>query len=524
MRADADPMNADGIVRHILVVGGGTAGWLTACHLAKALHCASNTAVSVTLVEAPDIPTIGVGEGTVPAIRHSLQYLGISETDLIRHCDASFKQSIRFNDWMSSVPGQPNYYHHVFDYPERQDIKLTPYWLMSERQRAYADTVGIQSQLCELGLAPKLITQPEYEGVSNYAYHLDAAKFAALLTRHGTEQLGVRHIKAKVQQVHTASDGAIAAVETDTTGRLTADLYVDCSGFQALLLGQTLGVEFISKNDVLFCDSAIAVQVPYADASAPIASSTLATAKAAGWIWDIGLPSRRGVGYVYSSKYCSKQQAEQQLRDYVGPEGEALSYRHIPMQVGYRQRFWQQNCVAIGLSQGFVEPLEATGLLVYDACARMLADTLPAHSSQFSQAARQFNQHVQQAWDKVIDFIKLHYCLSDRSDSAFWRDNRDPATIPASLQQKLQQWRHQVPSAYDFPGRFDIFHADNYLYVLYGMGFNTDISAMQPRLIQQQRAAQLLAENQHYLQQAKQALLPHRQLIERIKHYGLSSI
>mgnify|MGYP006202504545 CR=1 FL=1 len=144
--------------------------------------------------------------------------------------------------------------------------------------------------------------------------------------------------------------------------------------------------------------------------------------------------------------------------------------------------------------------------------------------SQFNRAANQFNQYVQQAWDKVIDFIKLHYCLSDRNDSAFWRDNRSDTSIPATLQQKLQQWQHQVPSAYDFPGRFDIFHADNYFYVLFGMGFNTDISAMRPRLMQQQRVAQLQTEQQQYLQQARQALLPHRQLIERIKQHGLSSI
>ncbi|MDP5142827.1 tryptophan 7-halogenase [Rheinheimera baltica] len=516
--------SADGAVKHILVVGGGTAGWLTACHLAKALNCKEHTAVQVTLVESPDIPTIGVGEGTVPAIRQSLQYLGISETDLIRHCDATFKQSIRFIDWMAPTAGKTHYYHHVFDYPERQDFKLTPYWLLSQRQQSYADTLGIQSRICDLGLAPKLITQPEYDGVTNYAYHLDAAKFAALLTRHGTNVLGVHHIKANVKQVETSADGAIAAIDTDTSGKLTADLYVDCSGFQALLIGQALGVKFIAKNDVLFCDSAIAVQVPYTDPSAPIASSTLATAQSAGWIWDIGLPTRRGVGYVYSSKYCSSAEAETALRAYIGKGADALSYRQIPMHVGYREHFWQKNCVAIGLSQGFVEPLEATGLLVYDACARMLADTLPAHSQQFGLAAARFNQHVRSAWGNVIDFIKLHYCLSDRQDSAFWRDNRDENTIPLSLQHKLAQWRCQVPSAYDFPGRFDIFHVDNYLYVLYGMHFDTDISMLRHRLVQHERASQLVASNQQYLKQALQVLLPHRQLIERIKQYGLSAI
>lgn len=517
-------LSEHGLVQHVLVVGGGTAGWLTACHLAKALQCSSNPAVSVTLVESPDIPTIGVGEGTVPAIRHSLQYLGISETELIRQCDASFKQSIRFQHWMKPAAGRPDFYHHVFDYPERQDIKLTPYWLASDRRQSYADFVGLQSQLCEMGLAPKLITQPGFDGVANYAYHLDAAKFAQLLTKHGTEQLGVKHIKAKVLQVSTAVDGSIAGVHTGAAGCLQADLYVDCSGFQALLLGEALQVGFTAKNDVLFCDSAIAVQVPYADDNTPLACSTLATAQDAGWVWDIALPSRRGVGYVYSSRYCDKEQAELTLGRYLGVPANTLSMRHIPMQVGYRQRFWQHNCVAIGLSQGFVEPLEATGLLVYDASARMLADILPAHKAQFAAAAEQFNLQVKQAWDKVIDFIKLHYCISDRDDSAFWRDNRSASSIPDSLQQKLQLWQHRTPTPYDFPGRFEVFHTDNYLYVLYGMGFDTDISALTPRLNQQQRVAQLLAAQQQYLSQAKQALLPHRQLIEQIKKYGLASV
>lgn len=520
----AEGASAAGAIRHILIVGGGTAGWLTACHLAKALGCDANQAYRVTVVESPDIPTIGVGEGTVPAIRQSLQQLGISETELIRHCDASFKQSIRFDNWRSAQSTASHYYHHVFDYPERQDIKLTPYWLNSGKQQSYADTVGIQSRLCDLGLAPKLITQPEYEGVANYAYHLDAAKFAALLTRHGVEKLGVKHVKAEVKQVLTTADGSISAVLTDTAGTLTADLYVDCSGFQSLLLGKALNIGFISKNDVLFCDSAIAVQVPYASDNAAIPSSTIATAQSAGWIWDIGLPSRRGVGYVYSSKYQSAEQAEQELRRYIGAQHAELSYRMIPMQVGYRQKFWQKNCVAIGLSQGFVEPLEATGLLVYDACARMLADILPSQQQQLEGAAAQFNQHVRYAWDKVIDFIKLHYCLSDRDDTAFWRDNRHQATIPQSLQQKLAHWQYQLPSQYDFPSRFEIFHLDNYLYVLYGMGFHTDVSAMQHRLQHVDKAAQFVAGNEQYLLQARQALLPHRQLIERIKQYGLATI
>ena len=165
-------------MKEVLVVGGGTAGWLSACHLAKKLGSAKG-GIKVTLIESPDIPTIGVGEGTVPAMRQSLQYLGISETDFIRECDATFKQSIKFVDWMQAQDaGAANYYHHVFDYPDVTEVDLTPYWLMNRSDNtAFADAVSIQGKICDRGLGPKLMTHPEFLGTTNYAYHLDAAKF-----------------------------------------------------------------------------------------------------------------------------------------------------------------------------------------------------------------------------------------------------------------------------------------------------------------------------------------------------------
>ena len=513
-------------IRKVIVVGGGTAGWLSACHLAKKLQSHSEQGVEVCLIESADIPTIGVGEGTVPAIRRSLEYLGISETDFVRECDATFKQSIKFVDWVSnpSVNNGSDYYHHVFDYPAIAPLDVTPYWLLDQQdKKPYVDAVSIQGRLCDLGLGPKNMTHPEYQGVANYAYHLDAAKFALLLARHATTRLGVKHILANVLEVKTGEDGSIASLVTDK-GNHSADIFIDCTGFSSLLIGQTLGIKFIDKKHQLFADTALAVQVPYESADTPIPCFTVATAKEAGWIWDIGLFARRGTGYVYSSAHTTHERAEQVLRDYLGASANALSVRRIPMQVGYREKFWHKNCVAIGLSQGFVEPLEATGLLVYDATARMLAEQFPGTMENMELTARKFNQRVQFAWDKVIDFVKLHYALSQRNDTDFWLDNRNREFIPDSLQERLDCWQHAVPTEYDFSSRMEIFNLENYLYVLYGMKFSTDINPIRYRYPEVRMAHHFMELQRSRLVQAESELIPHRELIKRIKQYGLQKI
>ncbi len=515
-------------IRNVLIVGGGTAGWLAACHLAKKLSSNSAQGIAVTLIESPKIPTIGVGEGTVPAMRQSLQYLGISETEFVRECDVTFKQSIKFVDWCKPLSANSQHsYHHLFDYPDLASLDITPYWLQGlAGDLPYADAVSVQSRLCDAGLGPKNMTHAEYSGITNYAYHLDAAKFALLLTRHATTKLGVKHIKDLVEQVLCDQDGNISGVVTAENGVLTADVYIDCTGFRALLIGDACQVPFISKSDVLFADSALAVQVPYADVNQAIPCFTVSTAQEAGWIWDIGLSTRRGTGYVYSSRHTSDERAEQVLTQYLrgtqvtGP----IEARKIEMQIGYREKFWHGNCIALGLSQGFVEPLEATGLLVYDATARMLAEQFPSHTALMPALAQRFNQRVRLAWDRVIDFIKLHYFISNRDDSQFWLDNRDVAGCPTSLLDNLAVWRQQLPSAYDFHSKLEIFNLENYLYVLYGMQFPTDLSGQQFRFPDSAKAKQMLAFYQHKAQQLQAQLLPHRELIARIKHYGLSKI
>lgn len=509
-------------IKKVVIVGGGTAGWLAANHLAKHLVNNSDNGVEVTLVESPNIPTIGVGEGTVPMMRQSLMELGISETEFITECDATFKQGIKFVDWLQNpTAGKPRYYHHAFDYPKIDEVNLTPYWLQKNDQQSFADALSIQSRLCDAGLAPKNITTPEYQGLTAYAYHLDAGKFAKILTRNAVEKLGVKHLKAEVNAVYLTRNGEIKSIVTEELGEIEGDFFVDCTGFKAVLIGQALEVDFVDKSDVLFADHAVTIQVPYEDQNSPIASHTISTALESGWIWDIGLTQRRGIGHVYSSKYISHDEAEAQLRAYVGDAAKGIDSRLIPMNIGYREKFWHKNCVALGLAQGFVEPLEATGLLVFDATAKMLAEQFPSNKGVMPAIAEQFNKNVKISWNNVIDFVKLHYCLSKRDDSQFWLDNRDPASIPDSLKEKLERWQYQLPSQYDFANRFEIFNLENYLYVLYGMQFKTDIAMLATRFQDKSKAQQAFQRIKEQTDIALTRLPKNRELINKIYEYGL---
>ncbi|HEY0802112.1 MAG TPA: tryptophan 7-halogenase, partial [Steroidobacteraceae bacterium] len=283
-RADSQP------IRNILIVGGGTAGWITAGVLASRFPQRGEEGVLVTLVESRGLPPIGVGEGTWPTIRATLQQIGVSETDFLRECDASFKQGTEFVDWVNG--NRTDTYYHPFTLPaEYAERNLAPYWLESPQSSSFADSLCFQTQLCEKARAPKQITTPEFAGLANYAYHLDAGKFAPFLQKHCLQKLGVRHVYDEIVQVHSDESGDISHLTMKSGEHFSADLFIDCSGFSSLLIGKHFGVPFLSKKDCLFIDRAWAVQVPYATDQAPIASATKSTALSCGWVWDIGLTS-----------------------------------------------------------------------------------------------------------------------------------------------------------------------------------------------------------------------------------------
>jgi hypothetical protein len=224
----------------------------------------------------------------------------------------------------------------------------------------------------------------------------------------------------------------------------------------------------------LFCDTALAIQVPYERPDAPIASCTVATAHESGWIWDIGLDGHRGIGNVYSSDHMDDARAERLLRNYVGRGGDRLEARKISFESGYREVSWKKNCIAIGLSSGFFEPLESTRVVFTEAATLSLANLFP-RGGELEIAAKQYNRIMRQRYERTLDFMKLHYCLSERRDSRFWLDNVDSASIPESLQELLRIWEHRPPGSTDIDPDIDVFEESSWQYVLYGMGYKTDL-------------------------------------------------
>ncbi|TCP34236.1 tryptophan halogenase family protein [Sphingomonas sp. BK235] len=515
----------DSAVRQVVVVGGGSAGWIAACRLAAQAQ-RSGSPVTVTLVESARIPTVGVGEGTWPTMRNTLAKIGITETDFVRGCDAAFKQGARFVGWADDSPDD-GYYHPLNPPAGATELDLAPHW------RAQADTPGaqdfagwvdFQAALCDAGLAPKAITMPEWVGQANYAYHLDAGKFATLLRDHAVERLGVRHVIGDVARVDQAPDGDITALVLADGDMVAGDLFVDCTGFAALLIGGVYGVPFRGCGDVLFADRAVALQVPYDSEDAPIACHTVATAQPAGWIWDIGLWTRRGVGHVYSSAHTSDDAAEAALRRYIGPAADALVARRITIEGGHRERFWQNNCVAVGLSAGFIEPLEASALMLIEASMDAIADRLPRTRGAMRVAARQFNHAFTHHWARIIEFLKLHYAITRRTDTDFWRDHAAPATWPDGLDERLALWRTHPPAPHDFAHAREVFSWPSYQYVLHGMGFATDYAAVAPAAPESALARRMIARTDRLRAEAVQRLPRHRDLLRAVREHGLQVV
>ncbi len=505
-------------LKHVVIVGGGSAGWITAGIVAAKHDCKNSQGIKVTLIESPDISPVGVGEGTWPTMRNTLKKMGISETDFMNQCDVSFKQGSKFVKWKTGEE-EDNYYH-PFMYPQGYyDVDLFKYWQQDEQGKSFA-AVCFQEQLCEKGLAPKLISSPEYAGIANYGYHLDAGKFAMFLRKHCIDNLGVHYISDHVEAVNCVdASNDIASLATAKNGDFQGDLFIDCTGSSALLIGKHYQVPFICKKDVLFIDTALAVQTPYDNEDDAIASHTLFTAQGAGWIWDIGLPSRRGVGHVYSSRHSSQEDAEQTLRSYlresIEERSEQLEFRKIDIPPGFREKFWVNNCVAVGMAAGFLEPLEASALVMIELAATTISEQLPANRATMDIVAKCYNERFSYNWARIVDFLKLHYIVSKRVDTAFWRDNKDPQTIPENLQNMMNLWKYRSPSEYDFNQKREIFSAASYQYVLYGMGFESTEHKVTDEA-EQQMAQRLFIENKKAAERNIKVLPSNRGLVSKV--------
>ncbi len=479
--------------RKVLIVGGGSSGWMAAAYLDSALNRDGRQAVEICLVESPEVPRIGVGEATIPSINHILATIGIDELDFLKRVDGTFKQAIKYVNWLD---GQGESYYHAFGRYRTSPIDSTSLnWLKSDRSLPFSETISAQPSICESFLAPRMIGKWDMGTRLTYAYHMNALKFADYLCELATSR-GVTHHRDHVVDVDMAENGDIAAVNTKTGKRLEADLFIDCTGFAALLIEKNLGVGWVDCSQWLLCDRATTLRVPY-DHHYPgyVRPYTTATALSAGWVWEIPLQDARSLGYVHSSTFLSDADAEKEIRSFEGKHAESLDSRIIHFKVGHREKVWVRNCIAIGLSGGFIEPLESTGLYLSDLATVMLTEHFPYHGDMAPLAFR-FNRIMANRFYEILDFINMHYCLTRRSDTEFWREVQKPAHITDRLQAKLDFWRTKPPSPADFEDQWflgqpdaplpsgdiagdhrspidtaNVFGIDSYEAILYGMDF-----------------------------------------------------
>lgn len=419
-------------VLRMIVVGGGTAGWMAA----SLMNRRWGERVRIQVVESPDIGIIGVGEGSTPQLKAFFDTLDIAEADWMPACQATYKAGIEFRHW-STRPGFERYFHPFST--EVDDRTAPALYFNSFVRRKGADVVGhpdpyfLATELARQQLAP--LPAWQFPFAAHYGYHFDSTRIGQVLRRHATER-GIEHIEATVSEVLQDPDGNIQALCCSDGRRIEGDFFVDSTGFRSLLLQQSLRVPFVSFADNLYNDSAVVVQTPREPG--PIAPQTISTALGHGWVWRIPLTERIGNGYVYSSRHVDREQAEAEFRAHLQLP-EAASVRHLSMKVGRVAEHWSHNCLAVGLSQGFIEPLEATALHLVQETVERFIESFEAGG--FAATHRQiFNDTINHRFEGVRDYIVCHYRINSRSDTEYWRENARNECLSDSLKRVLHTW------------------------------------------------------------------------------------
>lgn len=469
--------------KKVLIVGGGSAGWMTAAYLSTVF----GRQVNISLVESATIGTIGVGEATFSTIHLFFKFLGLQEEDWMAACNASYKLAIKFVDWNAE---RKHFYHPFQRYEVVQGHNVAEWWLKSrEQEKCFDEACFVIPAICEAQRSPRYMDGRVYDShfakqVADYpndpfllrelkvqypyGYHFDASLIAKFMAKYAQER-GVTEILDEVDDVVLEEDGSILGVQTRAHGRLDADLFVDCTGFRGLLINKALGEPFIPFSESLLCDRAVAMQVPSDPQNEGINPYTSATALSAGWVWNIPLFHRIGTGYVYSSAFISPEEAEREFREHLGERSKGCKANHIKMRIGRNRNSWVKNCVAVGLASGFVEPLESTGIFFIQHAIEELVNHFPGDSID-PVTVKSYNRAIAGCIDGVRDFLVLHYVASTRADSAFWKATKKDIRIPEHLVDNLELWKRRLPTNRTINPQFHGFEAYSYSVMLLGLG------------------------------------------------------
>ncbi len=478
-------MTSDGLP-HMVIVGGGTAGWMSAATLRRRLRC------RVTVVESARVAPIGVGEATIPAILDWIANMGIQEDEFVRRTGATYKLAIRFDNW---IRPEHRYWHPfgICGCPiDGQDLihawrrGIREGWLSGPSQ--YTD-YSFQRELCEFGCGPRAPGQASV--ANNYAFHLDAGKLAGFLKEIALES-GVQHHIGDVIGASRDERGDIESLTLHDQPPLAGDLFLDCSGFASVLIDRVMKSPWIDWSDQLICDRAVTFRrprdrsglggnVPPQGRSNRLPPYTISTAMNAGWSWQIPLHENTGCGYVFASGHISDDEARRELIGLVGGDLETAETKIVPMRIGMRPVSWAGNCVSLGLSAGFVEPLESTGIFLVQRALDELVDCLPNrgnvpfhsvpfHSGHFD--AESFNRRMTDVYVQVRDFVLLHYVVSKRRDTAFWNDAASVA-LPDTLSMLLHEYT--TTGRVRLPSRHPTFAEANHHFILSPAGIHPGV-------------------------------------------------
>ena len=460
-------------INRFTIIGGGSAGWLAASMLMGVLNRRNDGPdVEIELIESPTLPILGVGEATTFSTFQTFSELWIEELDFLKHCDATFKCAVKFSGWDLAQDGSAKSYFHPFDSPP-MIYGLNPAYHYLRRQNqgikqpSFAECMSDAPPLMEACRAPRAFDTPHYNALVNYSFHLDAGLLGNYL-KHYCTALGVRYISDDVQDVTHDEKGFIQSLELQRNGTHPVEFVIDCSGFRSLVLRGAMDEEFVPYNDHLLCDRALAVQIPHADGAA-LQPYTTSTALDSGWSWNVPLQSRMGTGYVFSSAFVSDDEAAAQFKAHLGAAGKDAEPRVIPMSIGRARRSWVKNCLGVGLSAGFVEPLESTSIHLTQVAIRRFLDNLPDRHCAPSLIDR-YNRLASSMYEDIRDFISMHYALSNRP-GPFWEAARAEQAVPDTVRERLELWRHKLPSVLDIDTLNPLFGEWSYLYVLFGKGF-----------------------------------------------------